>query len=87
MSEAVSQTLRHTYKPNCVVSLQLIDRLVSDLIDVTEDLAKRDSPTHALDILGSHQGKSNQNHGTLDHKSGSGNTKDGSNSGTYAKTC
>jgi len=70
------------------MSEALIDRLVSDLIDVTEDLAKRDSPTHALDILGSHQGKSNQNHGTLDHKSGSGNTKDdGSNSGTYAKTC
>jgi glutamate decarboxylase len=80
------QILRVVVREN--MSEALLDRLVYDLIDVTEDLAKKDSPTYALDILGLHQGKSNQNHGALDHKSGSGNTKDdGAKSGTYAKTC
>ena len=37
---------------------QLIDRLITDLIEITEDLIKRDSPVHALDALGLHQKQS-----------------------------
>ncbi|KAF7304696.1 Glutamate decarboxylase [Mycena kentingensis (nom. inval.)] len=62
----------------------LIERLVNDLIEITEDLLNRDSSTHALDILGSAQAKQPHHEkmqGKLDdgHASGS--------SGTYAKTC
>ncbi|KAJ6546453.1 glutamate decarboxylase [Mycena vulgaris] len=60
----------------------LIERLVNDLIELTEDLIKRDSPTHALDILGSAQSRKHENaHGKLDDGHGS------ESSGTYAKAC
>ncbi|KAJ7172732.1 glutamate decarboxylase [Mycena filopes] len=62
----------------------LIERLVNDLIEITEDLVKRDSPMHALDALGSAQGASKHHekeHGKLDQGHGS------ASSGTYAKTC
>jgi len=65
------------------MSEALIDRLISDLMAVTEDLTKKDSPTHALDILGSHQANNNNHQGKMDHGSGTGN----SSSGTYAKPC
>ena len=76
------------------MSESLVDRLISDLIEVTEDLTKRESSTHALDLLGSHQskpkGSSGVSHGqgSLDHGSGTGNKDSaGASSGTYAKTC
>jgi len=61
----------------------LIERLVNDLIEITEDLVKRDSPMHALDALGSAQATKHheKSHGKLDDGHGS------ASSGTYAKTC
>ncbi|KAJ7940877.1 pyridoxal phosphate-dependent transferase [Mycena leptocephala] len=61
----------------------LIERLVNDLIGITEDLIKRDSPMHALDALGSAQSTKHheREHGKLDDGHGS------ASSGTYAKTC
>ncbi|CAK5279539.1 unnamed protein product, partial [Mycena citricolor] len=61
----------------------LIESLINDLIDITEDLIKRDSPTHALDILGASQAKQHHEkaHSKLDDGHGS------ASSGTYAKTC
>ncbi|KAJ6513906.1 glutamate decarboxylase [Mycena vitilis] len=62
---------------------ELVERLVNDLIEVTEDLVKRDSPMHALDALGSAQSMQHHEkaHGKLDDGHGS------ASSGTYAKTC
>ncbi|KAJ7470531.1 glutamate decarboxylase [Mycena latifolia] len=60
----------------------LIERLVNDLMEITEDLVKKDSPTHALDVLGSAQSTKNEKtHGRLDQGDGS------ASSGTYAKAC
>jgi len=60
----------------------LIERLVNDLMEITEDLVKKDSPAHSLDILGNAQStKHEKAHGKLDHGEGS------ESSGTYAKTC
>ncbi|KAK7023759.1 glutamate decarboxylase [Favolaschia claudopus] len=61
----------------------LIERLVNDLIEITEDLIKRDSPMHALDALGTAQSKKHHEraHGQIDEGHVS------SSSGTYAKTC
>ncbi|KAJ7632389.1 glutamate decarboxylase [Roridomyces roridus] len=59
----------------------LIERLVNDLMEITEDLISKDSSTHALDILGrGHGAKHERAHGQLDDP---GSTS----SGTYAKTC
>ncbi|CCM02878.1 uncharacterized protein FIBRA_04992 [Fibroporia radiculosa] len=58
----------------------MIDRLVADIIEVAEELAKQDSPTHALNILGSRKTVEGH-HGKLDEGSGS------KSSGTYAKQC
>ncbi|KAF9792428.1 glutamate decarboxylase [Thelephora terrestris] len=66
------------------VSEVLIERLVTDLIDITESLAKADSPTHALNALSNSQGQGKRHeisHGKLDEDSGS------KSSGTYAKQC
>jgi len=64
------------------VSEVLIERLVADIIDITESLAKTDSPTHALNILGQGRGKRHEiHHGKLDENSGT------QSSGTYAKQC
>jgi len=61
----------------------LIDRLVCDLIEITEDLTKKDSGTHALAVLGTKTGKSSTHSsaGALDKGQGS------QSSGTYAKQC
>jgi len=62
------------------VSAVMIDRLVADIIEVTENLAKTDSPVHALNAL--QQRKTVEgHHGKLDKGSGS------KSSGTYAKQC
>ncbi|KAJ7063082.1 glutamate decarboxylase [Mycena amicta] len=62
----------------------LLERLVNDIIDITEGLLKKDSSTHALDVLGSAQSKQHSHehsHGKLPDGHGS------ESSGTYAKTC
>ncbi|KAJ7285610.1 pyridoxal phosphate-dependent transferase [Mycena rebaudengoi] len=60
----------------------LIERLVNDLMDITEELITKDSPAHALDSLGSAQStKHGEHHGRLAKGEGS------AYSGTYAKTC
>ncbi|KAG9318391.1 glutamate decarboxylase [Chiua virens] len=58
----------------------LVDRLVADIVEVTEELINRDSSAHALNILGKGYQR-NTNYGQLDAGSGS------EPSGTYAKPC
>jgi len=66
------------------VSGVLIERLIADIIDITESLSKADTPSHALSVLSDSQGHGKRReirHGTLDDDSGS------KSSGTYAKQC
>ncbi|KAH0830488.1 glutamate decarboxylase [Lanmaoa asiatica] len=60
--------------------LRLIDRLLGDIVEVTEDLIDRASSAHALDILGKGYHKK-ASVGQLDSGSGS------QPSGTFAKPC
>jgi len=60
------------------VSEVLIERLVADIVDITESLGKSDSPTHSLSILGQ---RHELHRGSLGQDSGS------KSSGTYAKQC
>ncbi|OBZ75863.1 Glutamate decarboxylase 5 [Grifola frondosa] len=62
------------------LSAVMVDRLVADIIEVVESLAKQDSPMHALNMLQSRLTVEGH-HGTLDPGSGS------KPSGTYAKPC
>jgi len=62
------------------VSEVLVDQLVGDLMEITENLVEKESSAHTLSSLGSHL-KHEQKEGKLDHGSGS------EPSGTYAKTC
>ncbi|EMD38622.1 hypothetical protein CERSUDRAFT_123187 [Gelatoporia subvermispora B] len=62
------------------LSAVMIDRLVADIIEVAQGLAKQDSPTAALNSLGS-RSTVEGHHGKLDEGSGS------KSSGTYAKQC
>ncbi|EEB91124.1 hypothetical protein MPER_10570 [Moniliophthora perniciosa FA553] len=58
----------------------LIDRLVADLIEITEQLTKSDSSIHALNNLGTtHSSRPEAVHGRMDEGS--------KPSGTYAKQC
>lgn len=60
----------------------LIERLVNDIVEITEGLAKADSPLHALGTLSERHGKSHEIHqGKMELGSGS------TSSGTYAKQC
>jgi len=61
----------------------LIDRLVGDLVEITQDLVSKSSSAHALDVLGqqSRHQSSHHNVGKLEEGSGS------KSSGTYAKQC
>jgi len=66
------------------VSQVLIERLVADIIDITESLAKADTPAHALNVLTHSHGHGKRHEirrGTLDKNSAS------KSSGTYAKQC
>ncbi|KAK1222792.1 glutamate decarboxylase gad1 [Marasmius sp. AFHP31] len=59
----------------------LIDQLVTDLIQVTEDLCKNDSPAHALNNLSNaHSSKAEAVHGKVKQE-------DREHFGTYAKQC
>ncbi|TFK72542.1 glutamate decarboxylase [Pluteus cervinus] len=59
----------------------LIDQLVSDIIEVTENLANSSSPEHGLTILHEAQSKKGGNKGNLEKGTGS------KSSGTYARPC
>jgi glutamate decarboxylase len=65
------------------MSQVLIDRLVADLMEITESLTDSASPMHALGSVGSKkpENKHEKHEGRLDHESGS------ASSGTYAKAC
>ncbi|KAF7791236.1 hypothetical protein EIP86_002250 [Pleurotus ostreatoroseus] len=62
------------------VTAVMVDRLVADLIEIVEDLASQESPTHALNELQSRR-TMESHHGKLEEGSGS------QSSGTYAKPC
>jgi len=62
----------------------LVDRLVTDLIDITESLASKSSVTHALSVLGHAQAQGSK-HEHSDNKVEHGSGSD--SSGTYAKPC
>ncbi|KIK80461.1 hypothetical protein PAXRUDRAFT_833509 [Paxillus rubicundulus Ve08.2h10] len=70
------QILRVVVRENCTEVL--IDRLVSDIVEITQNLVDRASSTHALDILGHGQ---HREIGQMEEGSGS------QSSGTYAKQC
>ncbi|KAI5124067.1 hypothetical protein M0805_003894 [Coniferiporia weirii] len=63
------------------MSEALVDQLVSDIMEITEGLMKRDSPMHALGALTSQSSAARRHEGKLDNDSGTGS------SGTYAKQC
>jgi len=63
----------------------LLDRLVADTVEITEDLIKQDSPTHALSTLGKHHGAPSSHekvHGRVEKVEGAPEY-----SGTYTKPC
>ncbi|KLO12024.1 glutamate decarboxylase [Schizopora paradoxa] len=59
----------------------LMDRLVTDIIEVTEDIAKTNSPMHALASSSNPRGSARKHDGHIGE--GSGRAR----SGTYQKTC
>jgi len=69
------------------MSEALIDKLVCDLMEITEDLCKTDSPTHSLDVLGHHQASHKKHQGKMEKVSGAGESRGNQSSGTYAKAC
>ncbi|KAG1883195.1 pyridoxal phosphate-dependent transferase [Suillus subluteus] len=73
------QILRVVVKENMTESL--VDRLLEDIVEVTQDLIKQESPTNALNLLGNHSRKNRDNGGKMDEGSASGY------SGTYSKPC
>ncbi|KAI0797777.1 glutamate decarboxylase [Abortiporus biennis] len=73
------QILRVVVREN--ITVVLIDRLVVDIIDVVEGLAKSDSITHALSEFAQGYHSTEHTHGRLEKGSGS------KSSGTYAKPC
>jgi glutamate decarboxylase len=64
----------------------LLDRLLTDLVDITEDLANQDSPTHALTALGKSHGPGSHEkaHGRVEEHEVEGGAKQ---IGVYSKTC
>jgi len=67
----------------------LLDRLVCDLVEITEDLTKQDTPAHALAILGKNRGTPTSHetaHGRVEeHEIHGGRAPKRSN--TYSKPC
>ena len=81
MSEAVCQFSLQYYKLRVLIRvIQLIDRLVADIIEITEGVSKQDSSFHTLAELGS-QSKARVHEAKLHPGEGS------QSSGTYAKQC
>ncbi|KAI0303395.1 glutamate decarboxylase [Multifurca ochricompacta] len=65
----------------------LLDRLVTDLIEITEDLTKQDSSVYLLATLGKHHGTPGSHekaHGRVEKHEVDGGSE---GSGTYAKPC
>ena len=58
-----------------------MDRIVTDIIEITEGLIDLESPAHALSVLGASINTSRRHAGKMDEGSG------GKSSGTYAKPC
>lgn len=75
------QILRVVVREHVVETL--IDRLVADIVEITEDLIDRGSSAHALDTLGKHHDRKTDhaNLGRMEKGSGA------QSSGTYAKQC
>jgi glutamate decarboxylase len=73
------QILRVVVKENTTEAL--VDRLLEDIIEVTQDIIKQDSSTNALSLLGNHGRKNRDNSGRMDEGSAS------EYSGTYSKQC
>jgi glutamate decarboxylase len=77
--------LRVVVKENFVEAL--LDRLVADIVEITEDLVKQDSPTHTLSTLGKRtSGPSSHEkvHGRVEKHEVEGVPE---HSGTYTKPC
>ncbi|KAI0747902.1 glutamate decarboxylase [Daedaleopsis nitida] len=72
------EILRVVVRENATATM--IDRLVADIVEVVESLAKQDSPVHALAALNGRKTVEGH-HGRLEEGSGS------KPSGTYAKQC
>ena len=78
------EILRVVVKEN--FSEVLCDRLVSDIVEITEQLIEQDSPAHALTALGANAHKPNSHehkHGNLKKDEAEGV----SYNGTYSKPC
>ncbi|KAG1871708.1 pyridoxal phosphate-dependent transferase [Suillus subluteus] len=73
------QILQVVIKENMTESL--VDHLLEDIVDVTQDLIKQESPTNALNLLGNHSRKNCDNGGKMDEGSASGC------SSMYTKPC
>ncbi|KAI0312733.1 glutamate decarboxylase [Amylostereum chailletii] len=78
------EILRVVVKENMAEAL--VDRLVSDIVEITEQLAEQDSPAHALSALGSHQNRPQtheEKHGRVTKPEG----RPARRQDTYSKTC
>jgi len=75
------QILRVVVREN--MSEALTDRLVADIVEITQDLINRASSAHALDILGTHSHSNSAKDPAGKMEKGSGSES----SGTYAKPC
>ena len=65
----------------------MIDKLICDLMKITEDLCEMDSPTHMLSVLSLHHGSHKKHQGKMENVNGTGNSRGDQNSGTYARAC
>ncbi|KAG2349361.1 glutamate decarboxylase [Suillus weaverae] len=63
------------------VTETLVDRLLEDIIEITRDLIKQESPTNALNLLGNHSHRHHDSAGKMDEGSAF------KSSGTYSKQC
>jgi glutamate decarboxylase len=76
-----TEILRVVVREN--MTIVLVDKLIEDIIEITEQLEKAGSSTHALGILGHAQTQRHHEHPESTFKKGSGSKS----SGTYAKAC
>jgi glutamate decarboxylase len=60
----------------------LLDRFVADIVEITEDLVKQESPTHALSTLGKQSSSHEKVYGRVEKQEGAPE-----HSGTYTKPC
>ena len=60
--------------------MKLVDRLVTDIIEITEGLMKMDSPTHALSVLAASSSSAHKHEGKIE------NNRERTGA-TYARPC